>query len=280
MSSFTHQLRYKWLQTADFYASRNGDEVFLCGERALGGSHVVQRYNRTGQLLNTWQVKCGHGWAKHLLHLSIDNTPYIAVSCWGCQSITLYSMTDDDPITAYCHSREDQAQPAVMCHGPNNTILVTNWEWGSKEVLMYDVSSTQFILKDRIPVDVDQSEHIHYMETAKHGGIVIASFGHVISACSIETKKLVWEIKNKKIEGELFSPCGICSDPDTSALYVGDYSNERLIVIEANTGEVIQSIQLHGVGRIPDISWCSVQPHIVIQNHNEGLDRITYYDIK
>ncbi len=146
---------------------------------------------------------------------------------------------------------------------------------------MYDVTSTQFTLKDRIPVDVDRAHHIHYMETDQHGGIVLVAswVNNVMSAHKIESKALVWKIVNKEIDGKMFSQDGICSDPDTGALYVGDWKNGRVIALEPNTGEVIQSIQLPGVGNIYDIAWCPVQPHLVIEHGIVG-DQITYYNIK
>ncbi len=188
-------------------------------------------------------------------------------------------MTDSDPFTAYCHSREDRFKPGAMCHGPDNTILASNW-FGREEVLVYDVTSTQFTVKDRIPVNVEQPLHVHYMETVQHGGIVVvATFlplnkGHM-SAYGLVSKKLVWKIEDKKIDGKVLKPRGMCSDPDTRVLYVGDWENKRLIVLEPNTGEVIQSIQLPGVGKIWGIAWCSVQPHLVIKHRKD----IRYYNI-
>ena len=274
--------------------SRDGDEVFFSGKPGPHEQSVIQRYNRTGQPLNTWQVKCGHNCLKRLLHLSIGGAPYIAMSCWECQSILLHSMkseslfqsalslfgmTDSDPITAYSYSPKDMAIPYAMCHGPDNTILASNLVTGSREVLVYDVISTQFTLKDRIPVDVDRAFHIHYMETDQYGGIVIVSkwSQQIISAHSIENKTLVWKIENRKIDGKEFKPSGICSDPDTGTLYVGYFFNERLVVIEPNTGEVIQSIQVPGVGDIYDIAGCHVQPHIVVRHQG---NQITYFNIK
>ena len=261
-----------------FCASRDGEEVFTSGKLGPHDPFVIQRYNRTGQVINTCQVKCGHE-TFHFLHLSIGGKPYIAMSCRQCRSISLYSMTDSDPITAFSDEGKDSTVPYAMCHGPNNTILASNRRAGSREVLVYDVTSTQFTLKDRIPVDVDQANHIHYMETDQHGGIVIVStwFPQIISAHSIESKTLVWKIDSREIDGKEFKPIGICSDPDTRALYVGDHRNERLIVLEPNTGGVIQSIQVPGVGYIYDIAWCPVQPHLVVRH---DVDQITYFNIK
>ena len=92
--------------------SRDGDEVFLF---ASHGQCVIKRYNRTGQLLNTWQVKCGHSGGQHLLHLRIGGTPYIAMSCCECKSISLFSMTDSDPITVYTHNGDYSIEPYQIC---------------------------------------------------------------------------------------------------------------------------------------------------------------------
>ncbi len=243
---------------------------------------VIQRFNKTGKLFNTWQVKCGHSCTKCLLQLDIGGTPYIALSCRWCRSITLYSMTDSDPITAYSYNSKDMAIPFAMCHGPNNTILASNCTGGRREVLMYDVTSTQFTLKDRIPVDVDMADHIHYMETDQHGGIVIVSnwSQKIISANNIESKTLVWKISDGKIDGKEFTPHGICSDPDTGALYVEDRDNKRLIVLQPNTGEVIQTIQVPGVRYMHNIAWCKVEPHLVVCHSDRFTGKqITYYNI-
>ncbi len=259
-----------------FCVSQDGDEVFMPGGRGSDDKQVILRYNRTGQLLNKWKVKCIHSDYQHLLHLSIGGTPYIAMSCLKCDTMSLYSITNSDPIKAW--KREDFISPYAMCHGPNNTILASNMVPGCKEVLVYDVRSTQFTLKDRIPVDVDQAYDIHYMDTDQHGGIVIVSrwLGKVMSAHRIESKTLVWKIEKREIDGKVFEPHGICFDPDNGALYVGDRGKERLIVIEPNTGDVIQSLQVPGVEAIWDLAWRHEQPHIVI--HHSG-NQITYINM-
>ncbi len=258
--------------------SRDGDEVFTSGRPGSDDQHVIQKYSRTGQLLNTWRVKCEHKRRRRLLQLDIGGTPYVAMSCRQCRSISLYSMTDSDPITAFIHRREDVANPFALCHGPDNTILASNLVTESREVLVYDVTSTQFTWKDRIPVHVDGALHIYYMETDQHGGIVIVSgilFCNIISAYSIASKTLVWKIENKHIDGKKFEPRGMCSHPDTGVLYVGDWKHERLIVIESNTGEVIHSIQVPGV--VYDLAWSHVQPHLVVYLIG---NKITYLNIK
>ncbi len=300
--------------TYGFCVSRDGDEVFLYA-MPESASRGIQRYNKTGELLNTWEEKCGFSLVQHILHLSIDNTSYIALSCWGCRSIRLCNMkstpllninsmflqlntadlqlnthtTDSDPITAYRDSKEDQVRPGAMCHGPDNTILVGNWREGREEVLMYDVTSTQFTLKDRFPVHAWKQFDIHYMETAQHGGIiVVCTVGKpnqkVIKAYSIVTKKVVWKTEIGEIHWRVFEPAVMCSDPDTGALYVGDGMNGRLIVIDSNTGEVIQSIQLPGVTHTEGIAWCTVNTHLIMLNYKEDDSHdtyeITFYDIE
>ncbi len=106
-----------------FCASIDGHEVFLSGRVGENKKHVIQRYNRTGQLINTWQVKCGHDVFKYPLHLCLGGTPYIAMSCWKCKSISLFSMTDSKPIKVYIHREKDMAMSFAMCHGLDNTIL-------------------------------------------------------------------------------------------------------------------------------------------------------------
>ena len=273
MNTFTSGL---WLNT-DFCVSRDEEEVFMSGQSGPHNQFVIQRYKRTGQLLNTWQVKCGDDTTKHLLHLSIGGTPYIAMSCCECKSILLYSKTDSDPITAYTQSRSDLASPYAMYHGPDNTILAISHKGGSREVLVYDVTSAPFTLKDRMSLDVDMPLDIHYMETEQHGRIVILSnkWNKEISAHSIESKALVWKIENKEIDGKVFQPYGMCSDPETGTLYVGDRENDRLIIIEPNTGEV--STKVPGVKYINNIAWCPVQPHLVVRH---DADEITYFNIK
>ena len=115
------------LSRTGFCVSRDGDEVFISGKTGPLDQQVIQRYNRTGQLLNTWQVKCRHDFMQCLLHLSIGGTPYIAVSCWECNSIYLYSMTDSDPIKAFSDKGNtyDSTAPYAMCLGPDNTILAS-----------------------------------------------------------------------------------------------------------------------------------------------------------
>ncbi len=194
-------------------------------------------------------------------------------------------MAKEDPVAVlsleWIYDPESEIEPSVMCPGPDNTILAINQEIRGKEVLMYDVTSREFTLKDRILLDVNDAENIHYMETARHGGIVIVSTYYSISAHSTGSGALVWKIKNTKIDGKVLKPHGMCSNPNKGTLYVSDWNKKRLIAIDSNTGEVIQCIQLPVMGQIYNIAWCHVQNHIAIlhqvnHSYRDGF-QVTYY---
>ncbi len=278
--------------TGSFSLGDCDGEVFVIGTPEEDKtSELLCRFKENeeqGELVNVWNLTCGQECVKNVLHLSIYGLPFIAVSCWMCQGITLQIMMNNfyeqDPMLNYSHTDSDQAAPNILCQGPGNTILASNSFPGRKEILQYRLGITMLKLERRIRIDDYEINNVHYLEADDFGQIVIIAKSyrsdHIISAHSMNSQggRPVWRKRNVKIDGLLFEPRGLCSDPtDDHVLYVGDKNSKSLITIDAKTGSILKSALLWGVTHICDIKWSPIQPHIVVGHIIEGDLRFSYY---
>ncbi len=224
-------------------ASEEG-EVFIYGKTQPDMPPVIQKYSTDGELLNTWPAPgCGHwqqegGQCHTIEHLIINSESYVVISCSTrqCRSITLYETRGDKVLTGYQDQGSGKPIPGPMCLNkvscPADRLLAVNQRHrpNEQEVLVFDCTSTEFTITDRIPIDVIEPPHITCIETWSRGGLLIASDWrkNVISATSMRDKENVW-----KLEGELLrktiDPQGICSD-SSGRLFIADGKNQRILV--------------------------------------------------
>ncbi len=269
------------------------DHIVMYGtpseEGAVGGAGaaapspgVLHVYNKQGQLERTWLAPaCTHG-GYNLLQTLIEETQYVAVACQNspCNVVHLYNLLSmsADMTVAFQDAGSGNFAVGAMCIGPANTILAVNKMVGSREVVLFDCSTTKFTIQDKIPLEMNTPEHVHYVETRQHGGLIIVSKQDSVIATSMRDREAVWRAPGQ-VHGQDFWAWGISSDT-WGRLYVGDVYNDRVIVLDASSGHVIQSLSLPVTGWMQGLGWDETQPHLVVWHRDGGKAKITCFNVQ
>ncbi len=269
------------------------DHIIMYGtpseQGAVGGASadsprqdVLHVYNKQGQLERSWSAPaCVHG-GYNLLQTITEETQFVAVACQSspCNVIHLYNLQtlSVEMRVAFQDANSGNFAVGAMCRGPENTILAINKMVGSSEVVVFDTSTTKFTIQDKIPLEINTPEHVHYIKTKQHGGLLIVSKQDSVIATSMDNRETIWRVPGQ-IHGQDFWAWGISSDT-RGRLYVGDVHNDRVIVLDASTGHVIQSLTLHVMGWMQGLGWADTQPHLVIWHRDGGKPKITCFNIE
>ncbi len=195
-----------------------------------------------------------------LAEVTIDGESQIALSCWECQRIYLWSRHTDKwsvawkPLTKWLGIKkvDGQPTPATMIKGKPGQLIAGNGEFmggmikvnknlGLKEektVGIFDTTQVPFRLAvQQIKPDLNHpmiTMSLHdmcYCDLPGVGGaIAIVGSGGLLSMHSLENGKLLWTVGDRdarrgweksKVAGTKWSPVGVCSD-NRGRLYVAD----------------------------------------------------------
>ncbi len=289
----------------DFCTTDTG-EVIMLGRREVitlrrsrVDRHVIEKYSRDGELLQTWHrpwceagglfTKCRDN---SICNLSIQGVQYLAASCFMCKSIRLSKVINEPRengawITAYRHNERHQPSFYRMCQGPIDTLLAlgsTGPRMGRNvhALFVLDCSSTTFTIKDIIHFESESVGCITYLEAGYQGGLIIFAsvplpvpeVRKVIFAISLRDKQPVWRLQDE-VMGKTILPCGMCTD-NIGRLYVADRQNGKVLVIDGSKGHVLQVIELPELGIIVDVAWCNTQPHLIICHKPAMMESLTF----
>ena len=68
-----------------------------------------------------------------------------------------------------------------------------------------------------------------------------------------------------EVDGVAIEPHGMCAD-NTGRLFVADGSNSRILVLNSQTGSLVQLIHLHNLGHIYELGISSTDSRLFIQH--------------
>ena len=241
------------LQTETELYSTYQDSHHLCslpsGDIVLYASktgHFVDDYkfylldrhgNPTGQTIDP---VCEHGpYCIHLLPVTINNK--LCVACADCRKILLINLETKQVTVAYTG-----LCVWSMCQGEANTIYTGSLE-GVISVL--DMSGTNFALKCTLSkVDI-YVQNMCY--TSEH--IVLSSWvDKRVCAMRSSDGQIIWRKSTQQIDGKECRPTGLVYLPQVDVVLVGlvGYRKKRIIVVEAASGDVVQTIKLKEVSEV------------------------------
>ncbi len=240
---------------------------------AKPGLHVYYQHGQ-GEQLTTWpQPNCKHIEEGEcgLLEVFIDSKQYLAVSCPYCETITLHSFPNGNVEAIF---NVEDAQPKIMCHGPDDTILVSGYT--NSTVIQVSCSANDMEITEDIPIEIETPRAFCCREQQIFCGDWL---NKVIISTDIVSKETLWVIRDE-IDGEMIRPHGMCTDK-LERLYVADGENCRILVLHTKSGDFIQSIELPELGCLVDIGWNDTQPHLTIccQPMESDNYEIAHYNI-
>ncbi len=186
--------------------------------------------------------------------------------------------------------RKGQPTPYRMCQGKPGQIFAYNWRNYMQEdetnVSVFDITQIPFRL---VVPEIKLGMHVwdlSYCELPGVGGalaVTDGNDGYKLCMFSLDSGALLWSLGGKnerrrpvKVAGAEWWPDGVCSD-NRGRLYVADNNNNRIIVLSAASGLVLQEIK-HQYLEQPDyLCWDEQTKSIIVGTENTC--KISYFKI-
>ncbi len=259
-------------QLQEFCQLQDGG-VVICGrtqgnKRRACGFHV---YDKLGSKVNTWPgPNCEHAkdGLSAMLEVPIDSNKYLAVSCPLCATITFHTLPNG---TVHSIFNIQDVNPRLMCLGPKNTLLVSDYR--AQEVVQLLYSSSNVAITQRIPLAIKCPDDLCYTDQQL---FCCKSEDNLVSSTNIVSKQILWTIHAEAYYEPIY-PQGLCTDK-LGRLYVADSMNCRVVILHSKTGKVIQSIWLQSLTNILNVGWSDTQPHLTVCSHGLELEDDDYED--
>ncbi len=279
-----------WLWSGSF-TLLSDNAVALFGILAGQSSQEVYVYDMQGELHSRLKLPCGCDYSSHgLLEVTLSSHRHLAISCRWTRKIWLYSFTTQSIRSVYSDPSRRGPKPGRMCHGPNNTILVCDATERSSSVAVFTFTSENTLTLSRlIPVQGGSRYVIAvcYAETTQ-GPLLFTSHEEEDAICATHLQSgHKWQVKGQ-VDGKPCDPYGLCHG--AGRLYVADGDNKRILVLDAATGDFIQSIELPQTVWVHNVAWSEQQPHLVVlqrmnraeeedDDSDDILYQISYFNI-
>ena len=267
----THDLRLVLWGDTRSCIMRNGD-VVIYSKTSKNSRAEFHVYNTHGQKIKTIKRLCEHEEWIDLLSVIIDGINYVTVSCLRCNKIRLYNM-DTAAITEAWHSPEHL--PGKMCHGAQGKICVVDSVMGFP-VLILDSTTHHFQLENTVQTNMKKYHDICYIPTVDV--IVISDWDpSIIHAVSL-TSQILWELTGP-VDGAACDPQGLVYSQNHEALLAADGRNKRILVLQPESGQCLQTIDLSQHVRV---AWF---PHLYEDQlvlYHDGKDvkpKLSYYTV-
>ena len=235
--------------------------------------------NRDGNQTRTIDAVCNHvPYGINILPVTIDNKQYICLSCDGCQKIYLINLVENQSKSVCLSSWSHEAckgSVGHMCHGEPGTLFTVGYQFGTVSVL--DCTTTKFRLKHQFNTSVAQVNNMCYILPYKL--MIISSSLHSRTVAVRESDgSQVWEVM-REINGKKCNPYGFVYLPQVDQILVGDGSNRRIIVVEATSGHVVQTIELKEVSYINELHVTKQQQLFVRHSQLDDLVKLSFYSV-
>ncbi len=242
---------------------------------AMGGKLSKQEpagvyvYDRQGNVIHSAQApQCNH--SDLHAHCLLEVTPpgserHLVISCPLSCEIWLYSFTTQSFRSVYSDPSGRGAAPGYMCHGPNNTILASDYAIGSCQVAEFYFTNDHTLTLSRLIQAQGNSPvtAVCYAETTQRPVLFTSNWEeHAIRATHLQSGHTQWHVQGQ-VDGKECNPGGLCHG--AGRLYVADVHNQCILVLDAATGGFIQSIVLPHTGRVQNVAWSEQQPRLVVQ---------------
>ncbi len=223
--------------------------------------------------------KCDH-YSIGVLELQIGGEFYIALSCYICKFINLYTLKTGEYIEAFS---SPEVAPGQMCLGGPNELFATN----KKKVTVFDTTTTQFTIKHEFEFG-GRAEFLSFVSHPELGAILIMTEGcpnYKVDGRSVESGELLYSLGGKdengadrKVSGRYWRPLGLCTDG--THCYVSDMKNKRVIVHNGGTGQVTQVLTPANVDKVVDTAWHEGQGHLVVQHELRDQCFVSYLELE
>ena len=252
------------------YCVMNNGNIALWGKTGKKSPREFHIYNKDGRKVKNNKALCPHK-IVYMLAIVIENIEYLAVSCNECKDINLQHLTIDTAYPAFSSGR-----CGLMCYGKEGGIFSINFikefpiidivcrrkQFGygkNVEIKMRDVADLCYISskdilvipsnkKDETPDEFDDEDPDEDSEEEDKDKKKEAPA--IIRAVQCENGKVVWEVK--EVDGMETDAHGVIYSHKYDVLLVADGGNRRILVLQPESGEHLQTIDLSSY---VDVAW-------------------------
>ncbi len=269
------------MSVGDMCTTAAGDIAIRMGR----GSGEIQVCDRRGRTHTTYTGLCTCEYsAKHISELIPGQ--YMAEICEDCNKIKVVDMVTREVHKACSGSSLSKWYVSLraMCSGTGEGSLLV-WDGRSQAVIQLQWDEWQKQLKEVIRVQVP-GDRVRYMCYMPHTDLVILSrfYGNIVQAVKWQEgacPPTEWQLEGEVL-GNKIDPKGVSCDSE-GRVYVADYHNRRVLLLNAYSGEVIQQLlQDAELGRVYRVC-CLSNPHQLLVNHNPppdyNTDTLSLYNI-
>ncbi len=258
--------QYQWnLPSEMYYCSSmtvtDAGDVVICIEKPChgGGEYEVRWYDKEGILLHILPCPVHRRDHIRILAVMVNGEQKIALSgnwcIWLGSPGTGWVFAWQATVARMSEGREKEPTPRVMCHGKPGQIIVENEL--QKSVSVFDITQIPFrLIGPEIKIGMVPN-NLCYCELPGISDAIAVTDGYYhrgkLGMFRLDSGICLWRVGGKTGKqgqqmkltfGEL-APRGMCSD-NRGRLYVADWVNNRIMVLSATSGSVLQVVQGRG----------------------------------
>ncbi len=239
----------------------------------MGSRKEIRMCDREGKTVTSCDKLCyckdTNGYGKDISELIAGQ--YLATSCGGyggCNTVKVVDTQTHEVISVYS-GRDTGCKLQAMCTVGEGSLLI--WDYKSKLVIQLKFNEQRKVLEEVRKVQLP-GDTVYYMCYMPHTDLLILRRGGgVVEAVKLQGgagQPPVWQLKGEVL-GKKIDSQGVSCDSE-GRVYVADYLNRRVLLLNGYTGEVIQQLlQDAGLGRVLRVC-CLSNPHqLLVYDWNE-----------
>ena len=225
-----------------------------------------------GQLRTSTSPLCHHNTGVYLQPLFIENTEYIAVSCYECEKSMLCNSSTLNIVSSY---KVPDLYPGAMSLGHPGRMHVEHIATGRKLVIKLDARTRPF----RNIFNMQKIFDICYLNhPLLRDALLLTNWEtNSIQAINAQTGNIIWNTTGE-VDGKICNPHGVVAT-QTGEVIVADGRNARLIVLDGLTGDVLSTHDLPQCGVAAELHLMNDDSELVLCCDYQKKVIIAYYNI-
>ena len=212
---------------------------------------------------------CNHRSSCIITHPSYSH--FVLEGCDLCGLIRNYNIHTEECSIVYTGWR-----PGRICHGPTSCILVQDGCFFSQSPAVFKLKwekEERQLYIDHVCIKDGMIQKLCYVESLNI--LVTISCHKEIKAVKLDSNNPVWKLSGE-VSGHVIKPDALTTDAEGN-IYVSDGANNRILTINALTGNVMSILLLaeEGKGPIRSLFWSDTEPNLTMIRK----DKISTYNI-
>ena len=232
------------------------DHVFLRGWE--DAKHCIRVFNRTDpSLTRDIESPCKHFSFNHSICEHPVDTNSVLETCHECRQIRSYDIKTGEARGIY-----SDGKVSTTCLGPPGSLLRVD-NTGRLLRLNWDDERQNLKVVHSVQTNITDARQICYIE--QHDAVVfVCPSSFRVTTVNLTNGTPMWELTQQQVCGKNIKPTGLCYNVN-GHIYVTDRDNKRLLVLNAEKGELLQVVQLaEGKSDIWAVCWTSTQPELTV----------------